>query len=544
MLSPNAEEVLKVTAFDPLTRYCTGTGTLYQQLLSKDPHALDDGFWGRPTDIKLREKKEDTKTSIHSWYHRASPIVVYCRWCQEHLHIDCTPVDVTSIVAKGESALGNDLPRELFNEDFTALGSGIICSSAQTHKALTSFTKGDFVVRIVRSPVVAGITALPVSSLFRRPELSSSSSEAEATASTSSTADARFLVPTLTEFAIEITHIPTRESVQASNKRLKGADANAAVVQVQTEAQVPRPCFVIDSLIVDGRQVKTTWKGETLFCTTGVATFTGYDWEATNAGSFLYKATPDALHLALDIQLVTRTGTWLPPIKSALPHMSAHAALEYAQQQQQQQQSAMSCQSSFGGPAVSGGRGGFGGGYSDSGLAARLNQHRMGKQVGLVADKDAGAGHRIVSCTGLLSSLGKQFTLNAADDAAATSTTKQTIVLGLVCSQTAASVQKDHARMTLHDYGLDYWTRQQKQSRKRIREAEKQLEELRKDLDDLNSEVTGVVHQHANLVRLFTPQQLEDDAAQMATGETPEITARLAQLEQQRFAATNMHFEV
>lgn len=541
---PTIEDVLKLRAFDTTTRYCIGSTS--SSLWKENAHALDDGFWGRPVDTRLLEKEKEAQSRFGG-----SSVIVYCRWCREHLSIPCNPIDVPSLLAKGEKNLG-DIPRGLFNSDFTGLSSYLVCASAQTHSALSSWTKGDFTVSVVRASSNSNRAGyVPVNALFRRPSkknidgdittvtVTPTSASASGDISVSGpVAEVQFLAPTLTEFAISITHNPTRESHNASVKRQKQAAAAVGVQEQSGVSQVPRPCFFVDRLIVDDRVVNTRWKGEPVFCTSGTITLSGYDWEATNAGSFLFKGHADNMHQDMLIQLVLRTATWLPPTKSALPHTSVHGAL----QSYEQQSAVMAYQSTSSSFGVSAPNCRSFGRTEATGLAARLQQNRVAKKDGQLPDKDNGAGQRIIHCPNLASTVGKTFTVDPDDSHNVRCT------IGVSCCQTAAAVQKDNARAQLHEYGLDYWKLQQKQSRKRIREAEKQLEDLRKDLDDVNNEVTHVVRQHAGLVRLFTSDQLDGESDDVSVAdsstETRQVAARLDELEQARFAACNMHYEV
>lgn len=586
---PVTDGILAQTVFDARTRYCAGAGS---QLTAENPHALDCGFWGRPNDVKLREKAKSS-ASKPTMFDNSAP-VVFCPWCIGHFNIDCTLVDVPALLAKGEDALDASMPRGLFNHDFTGLSYSLRCASLDVYADATRLTRGDFVIRIVRSSAAAAApnqTSLPVVALFRNldderanpvgdgvvchtdrsktpssssssPSLSDhtlsdeeektqrSSSSLASTPSTdkSGTFDAQFVIPTCTEFEIEISHSPTFDSNFEAAKRQRLIDVQG-VVQLQSAPPSARPCFVVERLVVGGKEVRTTWKGETLFCTSGKVKFSGYDWEATNAGSFLFKADADALDSVLGIEVVVRTATWLPPVKTTLAHMSVHAALR----QGAGESAAVSSGGSLG---FAGGRGGGGANNATAELAVRLGQYRMLKQQGLRPDKDQGAGQRLVACGNLMASVGKTFSLDPlavdqpVDGGAASSSSssrhagQHTFTVGLRCVQTADAVRKDNARVVLHDSGLDFWTHRQKQARKRIRATEKQLIEQQQDLTDINKEVESLAVQHADLVRLFTPKQLDDSVALMSTEETPEVCARLSQLEQARFNATSMHYEV
>jgi len=529
--APSGSSILVLEPFDIKTRYCLGDAGVYVAV-QNDPHALDHGFWGRPTDPGLLRTVEDAIKLRHGFGFARSGNThpaVFCRWCQDNLNISCSPVDYVADVASSSTLSAQDA--ELYNEDKTALNPNLRCASRYTMKEMLKWQSGDYTICIKLSNLSVGNTQ--VTQFYCLPRAVEG-------------VDACFILPTATEYVVEITHRPTVEALHARASVKRAKSARGAMVSEQTELDTqPRPCFVVKRLQVGGRVVNTSWKGEPVFnSTTGVATFTGYDWEATNAGSFLFTVDPEtAITQPVLIRAELQAYTWVPAVKSALPHMTAHGALAYADVSGASGAGGEHVQSAYvSSTGQSGGFGAFGGGSrggnAGPGLSARLQQNRTRKQGARgdgMPDKDGGPGRRVVACTALTSSVGKTYTAVEKDG-------ETSFVVGLVCTQTPDAIRKDNARLALNDSGLDFWAAHQKSCRKRIREKEKELEELRNDLTDLNKEVANVVREHADAVRMFTPAQLESNAS-MQYGETKQVSDRILQLEQERYAATKMHYE-
>jgi hypothetical protein len=525
--------IQKLTPFDVMSRYCVGNNAA--RPVQDNPNALDQGFWGIPKEISDATKKAIAKKVSGLFYYSKGEVekilasLVVCRWCQDHVGIACDPLNFPPPASTESVATAGDkdtcmedaascesvkvvrgVPVVFLNAERTALRSDLRCLSAYAHEeARLQF--GDFTVLI--EPVSMGGPCNNVPHrMIRVPDAPA------------------FYAPTCTEFSIIVRHKPTLEAIAPRNAEKRAKNDQGKAAKMQEQPPQATPCFVVERLVVGGRDVVTTWQDEPLFCTSGAVRYTGFDWNKANAGSFVFRPSPEEPQEPLTIEFAARMHEWLPPVKTALAHVGMG---------EMRTEAAVSSMSNDGSAPYGRQAAAFGARGYDDGLdvAARTVANRIRKQSSAVPDRDSGVGQRVVQCSQLRPTTGRTFRPDA------TKPNPVTVRFELRCVQSADQVRKDNARVELFTRGMDFLLSKQKANRKRVRDSEESLKKAQEDLEHVNGEVRLLNETSADLVRYFLPEQLESISSG-ADIETAPIRARLDVLEQDRFRTAQIHFEL